>query len=465
MKNLRSRRRAVVGKLIAAMGIITFGVAIACSEDVPTAPATKSGGSHDASKSSIVAALSCHASITDLSVTCDAPVGSSEKKPAPSNPDQTVGNIIIGGQDVFVAVKSTNVNYNAGTGAFTFDVTIRTLIPQPLGTADTLAHAPDANGIRIFFASGPNVTSGSGLITVNGDGVDAFTGANQPFYQYNTVLDQFEISSPKTWQLTMPPSVLTFDFLLLVSAEVPRPDGYIDLQVSQLRPPDDRQMTFVVRNANGTPIGSPGTINWAVSDTTRATIDANGLVNPLRAGTVTIIAENGTRVGSLTVSVKSIRRFWTGAAGTTNWETGANWYPDGIKPEPSDTAVVTDSIAGTNFPALNQNESIGGVEVEDLTPGGKLPNINLQAFNLTASGDVCTNSGPCSGPTVFGSGSITSSVGQLLLTGIARTVRGVLPRINVLGTYSLNGNITVSQRIQVQGGRLTSTGFRIQQNP
>ena len=224
MKNLRSRRRAVVGKLIAAMGIITFGVAIACSEDVPTAPATKSGGSHDASKSSIVAALSCHASITDLSVTCDAPVGSSEKKPAPSNPDQTVGNIIIGGQDVFVAVKSTNVNYNAGTGAFTFDVTIRNLIPQPLGTADTIAHAPDANGIRIFFASGPNVTSGSGLITVNGDGVDAFTGANQPFYQYNTVLDQFEISSPKTWQLTMPPSVLTFDFLLLVSAEVPRPD-------------------------------------------------------------------------------------------------------------------------------------------------------------------------------------------------------------------------------------------------
>jgi hypothetical protein len=414
----------------------------------------------------VVAALNCHADVVEKTVTCDAPVGSSTKPTKPDASGLPGANIIIGGQHTFVEITSTNVNYSAGTGAFTFDATIRNLIPQPLGTADTTgAEAPDPNGIQIFFAAGPTVTSGSGLISVIGDGTGTFTGANQPYYQYNTVLDKFELSSPKTWQLNMPPTVLTFDFLLLVSAAVPRPDGYIDLQLSQLRPPEDRQVTYFVRNANGTEVGSPGTVDWAVSDTTRATIDANGLVNPLRAGPVTIIATNGTRVGSLTVTVKSIRRYWTGAATTTNWETGANWSPDNIKPEPSDTAVVTDSIAGTNFPALNANESIGGIEVEDLTPGGTIPSKSLGAFNLTASGDVCTNSGPCAGLTVIGSANINSSVGQLIMSGIARTVRGILPRVNVVGTYSLNGNITVDQRIRVQLGRLRSSGFRIRQNP
>jgi hypothetical protein len=235
---------------------------------------------------------------------------------------------------------------------------------------------------------------------------------------------------------------------------VPRPDGYIDLQVSQLRPPQDKQTTYTVRNALGTVDGAPGVINWSVSDTTRATIDANGLINPLRAGSVTIIAQEGLRIGKITVAVKPIRRVWTGAAGVTNYENGHNWLPDSIKPEPTDTAVVTDAAA-TIFPVLNQNESIGGVEIDDITPGGTVPTLSLQAFNLTASGDVSTTN----------SGNVNSSVGSLVLTGIARTVKGILPRINVTGTYSLDGNVTVSQRIQVALGRLTNSTFRIQQVP
>ena len=440
-----------IGKLLVAAAMVASAVAIACTEDVPTSPVKTATPSKDASKSSIVAALSCHANVAERSVTCEAP-GASQKPQSSGDPASTPANIIIGGQDVFVAVKSTNVNYDAGTGAFTFDVTIRNLIPQPMGTADTTGlEAPDPDGIRIFFAAGPNVTSGSGLITVNGDGIDTFTGANQPYYQYSTVLDQFEISSPRTWNLTMPPSVTTFDFILLVSAEVPRPDGYIDLQVSQLRPPDDRQMSFVVRNANGTPVGSPGTITWSVSDTTRATVDANGLVNPLRAGAVTIIAENGTRVGSLTVNVKAIRRIWTGST-DNHYENGANWYPDGIKPVDVDTAVVPDTVTTSFFPNLFQNEAIGGVEVLDITPGGTVPSIQLQAFNYTASGDVITTN----------SASIMNTSGTLFLSGIARTVGGTLPFIRVTGTYSLIANVIARAPIRVDLGRLTSTGFRLQ---
>ena len=42
------------------------------------------------------------------------------------------------------------------------------------------------------------------------------------------------------------------------------------------------------------------------------------------------------------------------------------------------------------------------------------------------------------------SSSITNSSGQLLLTGIARTLRGTLPviRVSALRTYSLIGNVT-----------------------
>jgi len=433
------------GKLLVAGAVAVSAMAVACTEDVPTSPVKKTPSPETTRE--VVAALTCHANVVERSVTCDAPVGSSAKTGNPG-----VANIILGGQHVFVEVTTTNVNYDGGTGAFTFDTKIRNLIPQPLGTADTTgAEAPDPDGIRIFFASGPNVTNGTGLITVSGDGTDTFTGAGQPYYQYSTVLDQFEVTSPKTWQLNMPPSVLNFDFLLLVSAAVPRPDGYIDLQVSQLRPPDDRQMSFVVRNANGTQVGAPGTIDWAVSDTTRATVDANGLVNPLRAGPVTIIATNGLRVGSLTVNVKPIRRIWLGTA-DNHYENGANWYPDGIKPVSTDTAVVPDTVTTGLFPNLFQNEDIGGVEVLDITPGGTVPNIQLNAFNLTASGDVLATN----------SGSITNTSGTLLVTGIARTIAGTVPFLRVTGTYSLIGNVTARAPIRVDLGRLTNTTFRVQ---
>lgn len=449
MKNLDHSTHPRARQLIVAAAVFLAGVAVACTEEAPTSPAKTKNDPATIDKAEVVAALSCHASVAAGTVTCGAPFSGNETRHSDGSPD--VDNILIGGQDVFVAVKSTNVNYNPGTGAFTFDVTVRNLIPQPMGTADTTgAQAPDAEGIRVFFASGPNVTSGSGTATVVGDGVGTFTAANQPYYQYNTVLDQFEITAPKTWQINMPPTVLTFDFLLLVSTKVPRPDGYIDLQLSQLRPPTDRQVTYTVRNANGTIDGAPGTITWSVSDTTRATIDANGMVNPLRAGNVTIIAQQGLRVGYLTVPVKAIRRVWTGIE-NNHWENGHNWLPDSVKPEPTDTAVVPDTT-GTIFPSLFQNESIGGVEVLDITPGGTVPTVSLTAFNLSASGDILATN----------SGAINNTSGSLIVSGIARTIAGTMPFLRVTGTYSLIGNVTARAPLRVDLGRLTSTGFRIQ---
>lgn len=430
----------------------------------PTPPGGPGGPGTPPKEPSLVQALQCQADVRAKTVACQqaTPVG-----------DMVPKYLIVGNQNVFVTLTSSNVNYDGPTQAFTFDVTVRNLIPQPLGTADTTgALAPDANGVRVFFHSGPTVTSGTGTITVVGDGTDNFTGSNQPFYKYSTVLEQFEVSAPKTWQFNMPPSVGSFSFLLYVAAAVPYENGYVELQGNfNVRAGLERQLTPILRTVVGTIDATPVNYTWLSTDSTRAKVNATGLVHGLRFGTtnIAVLTDEATpRRGKRAMNVSRIRRYWTGAAGTTNWETGANWLPDSVKPEPEDTAVVTDTlpVAGTPYPALFQNESIGGVEVEDLTPGGTIPSISLGSFNLTATGDVCTNSGPCAGPVVFGSANINSTSGSLVLSGIARTMRGVFPRTNVLlGTYSMSGNVTVSQRIQVQGGRITNTGFRLQQNP
>jgi hypothetical protein len=162
------------------------------------------------------------------------------------------------------------------------------------------------------------------------------------------------------------------------------------------------------------------------------------------------MTQDGLRVGSLVADIRPIRRYWTGAV-STDYAVDGNWSP-AIKPVDQDTAVVTDTIPSANFPVLTANENIAGIEVLDLTPGGTVPTIGLNAFNYTASGDVLTTN----------SGSITNTSGSLFLAGNARTDARTLPFIRVTGTYSLVGNVTSRARAQVDLGRLTNTAFRFQ---
>jgi hypothetical protein len=432
---------------LGAIAVAASVTIASCTRDVPTSPKASSHG--ELSRTGVLTALQCEASISAKSVTCDqlgVPAGATERAERPGLREE----LVIGGQDVYVSVKTTNVNYDAGSGNFTFDATVRNLIPQPLGTTD--GSTPDPSGVRVFFASGPSVTSGTGSISVLGDGVVSITGPNQPYYQYSQVLPQFAVSSPRTWTLNMPNTVGTFTFTLYVWSQVEYPDGYIDVQVTSIRPPNQKQVTYTVRNANGTISPIQGPLNWSSSDPTRATIDNNGLITALRAGptTITAMTQDGLRVGSLVADIRPIRRYWTGAV-STDYAVDGNWSP-AIKPVDQDTAVVTDTIPSANFPVLTANENIAGIEVLDLTPGGTVPTIGLNAFNYTASGDVLTTN----------SGSITNTSGSLFLAGNARTVAGTLPFIRVTGTYSLVGNVTSRARAQVDLGRLTNTAFRFQ---
>jgi len=124
---------------------------------------------------------------------------------------------IIGGQNTFVKLTSSNVAYDPCTQIFEFDVTVQNLLNEAIGTPDgTLA---DTAGVRVFFNQTPTATSGSGTITIsNADGTGTFIGANQPYYKYAGALAHNEVSASKHWQFNVPSSVATFEFTVYVAA-------------------------------------------------------------------------------------------------------------------------------------------------------------------------------------------------------------------------------------------------------
>ncbi|HYW13064.1 MAG TPA: lamin tail domain-containing protein [Longimicrobium sp.] len=126
--------------------------------------------------------------------------------------------MIIGGQNVYVKLRSSNNSYNSTTQIFQFDVTVENLLNEAMGTPDGIV--PDPEGIRVFFHSGPTVTSGTGSVSVvNPDGFATFTAAGQPYYTYSEILAKNDTSAAKTWQFSMPPTV-TIAFQVLVETDV-----------------------------------------------------------------------------------------------------------------------------------------------------------------------------------------------------------------------------------------------------
>jgi hypothetical protein len=130
-----------------------------------------------------------------------------------------LGAAIIGGQNTYVKVTTSNVSYDAGTQTFRFDATIQNLINESIGSVVEGVAAPA--GTMVFFTSGPTVTGGSGIISVgNADGTATFTGPTQPYFTYTGILAKDEVSPAKTWELSMPTSVSNFAFNLLIQTEV-----------------------------------------------------------------------------------------------------------------------------------------------------------------------------------------------------------------------------------------------------
>ncbi len=197
--------------------------------------------------------------------------------------------------------------------------------------------------------------------------------------------------------------------------------------------------TVVLRTAAGSPPAVVGTKLPLISGQRDLTITFSDY------GTAEVGAIGRRIHGWQQIPVAGVTRTWTAGAGTTSWHTNANWSPAAVPMHLDSVLVPTTPSGGAFFPVTASNVSVQGVTVENGAT------IALGPFDLTADGNVATGT----------SGGINSSVGRVILTGIAKTVRGNLPRTRVLGTYTLDGNVTTVAPTRVESGRLRNTSFRI----
>jgi hypothetical protein len=427
----------------AALAVAAACLLAACTDRPnPLAPDGKPGSPAAPGTPVTIAQVECTGSVPAKTVTCAAP--------KPVGPD---GDIVVGGQNVYVKLTSSNAAYNSGTGQFTFDVTVQNLIQQPMGTTDGMTLDP--NGVRIFFNSGPSMTGGTGSVSVLPDGFATFLAPGQAYYQYSQVLAQNQTSAAKTWTLIMPPTVSTFAFTVYVSAPVEYPNGYVSMDgqlpgysYGLLHPGASHTFTAVAKTAVGNPV--PGAVvTFSSSDPACAAIGpSNGTMTGVRAGTCTMTATaTGGLTGSIVCNVTGTVRTWNGSA-STDWNTDANWDAPAagvaaFAPAAADSVLIPGGMP--RYPLLTGATAIGGVTV---ATGGS---IDLAAFDLTASQNVAVSSG----------GSIGGASGHLVLSGSGATAAGAVGRTTVTGTYTASGNVTATGPLLVRGGLLKSVGNNV----
>jgi hypothetical protein len=243
--------------------------------------------SPDAAALSVISRIDCVGSTVARSVTCTPAAAASVVEDDPQSGTRLMApkpmqDLILGNQGGFVKLTSSNIN--VASNVFSFDVTLENRIAQPIGTTNGFSAA--AGGSKVFFSAGPQLTSGTGTIDfVNPgggffyDGVATFTSANQPYFKYVAILNTGDVTAPKNWKLRFDSGVLTFSFSVFVSTPVKFPNGYVDGNPNVLTlnfAETSASLGGTVRSAVGNTIA--GTIDYASSDGTVASVNASGVV-------------------------------------------------------------------------------------------------------------------------------------------------------------------------------------------
>jgi len=270
--------------------LLTLVGAAACTDELPvTSPSALTGDENPdpAGNRSVIASVNCTADVATATLSCgEVPVVDGETG---------AQRITLGGQLQYVWLISGNTSFSADT--FRADVRVGNLIPQGLGSPDGLT----VTGIRVFHHSGPVATSSTGAVTVaNPSGYGAFTGSNQPYFEYMEYLPPPFIpsvwaTSTKTWKWHLEAGVTTFEFTVFVEADVVGENGYIEMNPSSAL----LQTVGATTTVAGTPMdvvgrSVSGTVTYTSSDPSIATVDLNsGFVTAVSSGVVDIIASTG----------------------------------------------------------------------------------------------------------------------------------------------------------------------------
>ncbi len=177
----------------------------ACGDTSPTATTQAAVLDGPATK---IQALDCVATVATGTVSCGAPASSSGAR-----------RVIIGGQNDYVRLTSSNISSTPELGLFQMEVTVQNLLHEAIGTFN--GEAQDPAGIRVFFFEGPTTTGGTGSVVVlNADGTDLFLGSTQPYFRYDQKLAKDEVSAAKIWHNGYDEGVTSFSFKVYVAAEV-----------------------------------------------------------------------------------------------------------------------------------------------------------------------------------------------------------------------------------------------------
>ncbi|HEV7586839.1 MAG TPA: DNA/RNA non-specific endonuclease [Longimicrobium sp.] len=283
-------RRPTRGRSTLRLAVpLAFLALAACSDrDIAGPRALPDSGEPPASG---LTALTCSASPAQRTVSCSSlqPGGARAK--------------IFGGQNTNVKLTSSNVSYTPADSTFQFSVTVQNLLPEKIGTADGVT--ADPTGIRVFFSSGPTVTSGTGSASVaNADDQGTFTGTAQPYFQYDEVLATGQTSAPRVWQLHVDPGVGTFSFVLYVSAPLQPLIVITELMANPGGTVQDSSGEYVeIYNAGRFPVNMRGLI---VNDASGAGIGAadtipTDFIVPAGAYRVMGRSQNTAKNGGITV--------------------------------------------------------------------------------------------------------------------------------------------------------------------
>jgi DNA/RNA endonuclease G (NUC1) len=317
--------------------------------------------------------VECRASVRTGNVTCASPVSTPEG----------VSAALIGGQGTYLRVISSNVSYNALDSIFQFDVRLANLLPQAMGSPDGVTL--DSLGIRVFFTSEPAVTGGTGSVNVaNEDGSASFTGAAQPFFQYNEILPQNDTTAAKTWQLKAPPTVETFSFILYVSTRLAPSLVINEVMPNPTAVNDSVGEWFEVYNRGLEPVDLNGwklasandavhTVAGSVIVPSRGYVVLGRSTNTGLNGGVTVAYGYGSGTGT-TVTLNNTNTDWLAirspsnvTADSVHWGLGAN-VPTGasralLAPGLDNTIVMGANWATSTNPYASGNADLG-------TPGG-----------------------------------------------------------------------------------------------
>ncbi len=329
---------------------------------------------------SAVAVLECSANVASRSVTCTRP-----------SPAGGASAAIFGGQNSNVKLTSSNVSYDPADSVFQFDVTVQNLLAEKIGTPDGVT--PDSAGIRVFFAAGPTVTSGTGSASVeNADDAAAFTGTNQLFFQYDTVLAAGEVSSPRAWQLHVDPGVGTFTFGLYVSTAVQPLVVITELMVNPGGAVQDSSGEYVeIYNAGHFPVNMRGMM---VNDASGAGIGATDTIPvdfivPAGAYRVMGRSQNPARNGGITVDYLYTHKIGGTATGLQFSNSAADYFR--IR---ASTGVTIDSAGYGNTSVSARS----GVARELTNPGLANSSVDGSAWAAATANYESANKGTPGAP-------------------------------------------------------------------